>query len=99
MPNIITTARGERVDLDVIKIKGQIAQAPMNIEVQRRKRLIDSKEEKPKRAVFDLTASKDAKAALEDLRVASKAEPTPAVETFEVQQPKPPEKAVQKAAK
>lgn len=84
MPNIITTARGERVDLDVIKIKGQLAQAPMNIEVERRKRLIDNKEEKPKRAVFDLTANRAAaEAALVDLKQESKAELVSGPETFE----------------
>jgi len=40
------TARGDVVDFDAIIIKQQIAQAPMNIEVARRKEFIDSKEGK-----------------------------------------------------
>jgi hypothetical protein len=48
MPRIVRTARGETVDFDAILIKQQIAQAPMNIEVARRKEFIDSKEGKPR---------------------------------------------------
>jgi hypothetical protein len=48
MPRIVRTARGELVDFDAILIKQQIAQAPMNIEVARRKEFIDSKEGKPR---------------------------------------------------
>ena len=44
MPKIVRTARGELIDFDAIVIKQQIAQAPMNIEVARRKEFIDSKE-------------------------------------------------------
>jgi hypothetical protein len=50
MSRMIRTARGHEVDFDAILIKQQLAQAPMNIEVAQRKRFIDSKEEKPKRA-------------------------------------------------
>lgn len=46
MPRIVRTARGEQVDFDAIVIKQQIAAAPMNIEVARRKEFIDSKEGK-----------------------------------------------------
>ena len=46
MPRIVRTARGEQVDFDTIVIKQQLAQAPMNIEVARRKEFIDSKEGK-----------------------------------------------------
>jgi hypothetical protein len=46
MPRIIRTARGDMVDFDAILIKQQIAQAPMNVEVARRKELIDAKEGK-----------------------------------------------------
>jgi hypothetical protein len=46
MPRTVRTARGDLVDFDAIIIKQQIAQAPMNIEVQRRKDFIDSKEGK-----------------------------------------------------
>ncbi len=94
MPNIITTARGERVDLDVIKIKGQLAQAPMNIEVERRKRLIDNKEEKPKRApLFDLTVNKpEAEAALAVIKQESKVVPDKSPESFEVAAEKPTKK-------
>lgn len=46
MPKIIRTARGEQIDFDAVVIKQQIAQAPMNIEVARRKEFIDSKEGK-----------------------------------------------------
>ena len=46
MPRIVRTARGLEVDFDAIVIKQQIAQAPMNIDVARRKEFIDSKEGK-----------------------------------------------------
>ena len=46
MPNVVRTARGELVDFDALKIKQQLAQAPMNVEVARRKEFIDSKEGK-----------------------------------------------------
>jgi hypothetical protein len=46
MPRNVRTARGDIVDFDAIIIKQQIAQAPMNIEVARRKEFIDSKEGK-----------------------------------------------------
>lgn len=44
MPRIVRTARGDLVDFDTIIIKQQLAQAPMNIEVARRKEFIDSRE-------------------------------------------------------
>lgn len=46
MPRTVRTARGEIVDFDAIVIKQQIAQAPMNLDVARRKEFIDSKEGK-----------------------------------------------------
>ena len=46
MPRNVRTARGDIVDFDAIIIKQQLAQAPMNIEVARRKEFIDSKEGK-----------------------------------------------------
>lgn len=46
MPRNVRTARGEVVDFDAIVIKQQIAQAPMNLDVARRKEFIDSKEGK-----------------------------------------------------
>lgn len=46
MPKIVRTARGEQIDFDSIVIKQQIAQAPMNIDVAKRKEFIDSKEGK-----------------------------------------------------
>lgn len=46
MPRNVRTARGEVVDFDTIIIKQQLAQAPMNIEVERRKKFIDAKESK-----------------------------------------------------
>ena len=49
MPRIYKSARGEAVDFDAVVIKQQLAQAPMNIEVARRKEFIDNKEEKPRR--------------------------------------------------
>lgn len=49
MPRIYKSARGEPVDFDAVVIKQQLAQAPMNIEVARRKEFIDNKEEKPRR--------------------------------------------------
>jgi len=50
MPRIVRTARGELIDFDTIIIKNQLAQAPMNIEVARRKEFIDSKEGKARGA-------------------------------------------------
>ena len=50
MPRIVRTARGELIDFDTILIKNQLAQAPMNIEVARRKEFIDSKEGKARGA-------------------------------------------------
>lgn len=44
MANVRRTARGELVDFDQIRIKQQLAQAPMNVEVERRKEYIDNKE-------------------------------------------------------
>lgn len=44
MPRVVRTARGEQIDFDAIVIKQQIASAPMNIDVARRKEFIDSKE-------------------------------------------------------
>lgn len=49
MPRIYKSAKGESVNFDAVMIKNQLAQAPMNIEVARRKNFIDSKEEKPRR--------------------------------------------------
>lgn len=49
MPRIYLSARGEPVDFDAVIIKQKLAQAPMDIEVARRKTFIDSKEEKPAR--------------------------------------------------
>lgn len=46
MPRTVRTARGEQIDFDAIVIKQQIAQAPMNVDVARRKEFIDSKEGK-----------------------------------------------------
>lgn len=48
MPRNVQTARGEVVDFDTLVIKQQLAQAPMNIEVERRKKFIDSKEGTPR---------------------------------------------------
>jgi len=41
MPRMIRTARGEVVDFDAILIKHELAKAPMNIEVERRKNFIN----------------------------------------------------------
>lgn len=49
MPRIYLSARGEPVDFDAVVIKQKLAQAPMDIEVARRKSFIDSKEEKSAR--------------------------------------------------
>lgn len=46
MPKKVRTALGEEIDFDMIRLKQQIAEAPMNIEVQRRKEFIDNKEGK-----------------------------------------------------
>jgi hypothetical protein len=60
MPRIVRTARGELVDFDAILIKQQLAQAPMNIEVARRKQFIDSKESKAKSVRESAQAEADA---------------------------------------
>lgn len=54
MSHTIRTARGELVDFDAIKIKQELAQSPMNIEVARRKAFIDSKEGKARGFKSDL---------------------------------------------
>lgn len=59
MPRIIRTARGEQVDFDTIIIKQQLAQAPMNVEVARRKEFIDSKEGKVRGAARPSQVSVD----------------------------------------
>lgn len=41
----ITSARGDIVDFDLLMIKQQLAAAPQNIEVERRRKFIDNKEE------------------------------------------------------
>lgn len=46
----VRSARGDLVDFDTISIKQQLAKAPMNIEVARRKDFIDSKEGKARGA-------------------------------------------------
>lgn len=46
MPKNVRTARGEVIDFDMLVLKQKIADAPMNIEVQRRREFIDSKEGK-----------------------------------------------------
>lgn len=48
MPKLVRTARGKIIDFDALMIKHQLAQAPMNIEVARRKQFIDTKETKSK---------------------------------------------------
>lgn len=45
MGRMVRTARGDLVDFDAIMIKQQLAEAPMNIEVQRRKNFIDDRED------------------------------------------------------
>lgn len=54
MPRLVRTARGQIVDLDVIIVKQQLAQAPMNLEVSRRKKFIDARELSPRVPVKDL---------------------------------------------
>lgn len=60
MPRLVRTARGKVVDFDTILIKQQLAQAPMNIEVARRKQFIDSKESKAKSVRESAQAEADA---------------------------------------
>ncbi len=43
------SARGEQVDFDLLLIKQQLAAAPQNIEVTRRKEFIDNKEQRSKK--------------------------------------------------
>lgn len=56
MPRIVRSARGEAVDFDVILIKNQLAQAPQNIEVQRRQNFIDNKETSERKRVIEKPA-------------------------------------------
>ena len=56
MPRNVRTARGDVVDFDTIRIKQQLADAPMLIEVERRKSFIDSKESRAKRNQQQSTA-------------------------------------------
>ena len=44
MAKLYRTARGNQVDFDALKIKQQLSQAPMTVEVERRKDHIDNKE-------------------------------------------------------
>jgi len=57
MARNVRTARGDLVDFDAIIIKQQLAQAPMNIEVQKRKQFIDSKEGKPRGGAKEVPAA------------------------------------------
>ena len=59
MPRIVRTARGDLVDFDAILIKQQISQAPMNVEVARRKELIDAKEGKSREKKVEAPETKD----------------------------------------
>lgn len=45
MGRMVRTAKGDLVDFDAIMIKQQLAEAPMNIEVARRKNLIEDRED------------------------------------------------------
>jgi hypothetical protein len=49
MARTYLSAKGSVVDFDAVMIKQQLAQAPMQIEVERRKKFIDSKEQGVKR--------------------------------------------------
>lgn len=44
MARNVRTARGETVDFDALILKHQLAQAPMNVDVERRREFIDNKE-------------------------------------------------------
>lgn len=73
MPRIYRSARGEPVDFDAVVIKQQLAQAPMNVEVARRKEFIDNKEEKPRRvqqAIPDGAVSNETSVSNEPVRKA-----------------------------
>ena len=79
----VATARGDEVDFDTIVIKQQLAQAPMNIEVARRKEFIDSKEGKGRTSQVTTDSAQLSNvysASNEPTRVVS-SEPTPAVAT------------------
>jgi hypothetical protein len=43
MPKVVRSARGERLDFDLLKIKQQIASAPAPTDVKAREKFIDSK--------------------------------------------------------
>jgi hypothetical protein len=87
MPRIVRTARGDQVDFDTIIIKQQLAQAPMNIEVSRRKEFIDSKEGKvkgqvpPSSITTDLPVNSDNFISQEPTKVV---ETAPAASDFEI---------------
>lgn len=93
MPRIVRTARGEQVDFDTIIIKQQLAQAPMNIEVARRKEFIDSKEGKARGMKSPAGISVDGPA---DQRTFIAQDTTAAASDFEIEStPLPKSKAVE----
>ena len=55
------SARGERVDFDLLKIKQQLAANPVNVDVQNRRKIIDVKNGlKPREVTEEITTSKNA---------------------------------------
>lgn len=90
MPNIITTARGERIDLDVFKIKAQLAQAPMKVDVETRKTFIDKQEQPATRRStppVEFIVTPEVIKAAEDLKILSNIEPATEGDEFKDQTP------------
>jgi hypothetical protein len=54
------SARGERVDFDLLKIKQQLAANPVNIDVQNRRKIIDVKNGLKPREVVEENTKKNA---------------------------------------
>lgn len=90
MPRIYKSARGDTVDFDAVMIKQQLANAPMNIEVARRKEFIDNKEEKPRRTAAPALAPEAVVDAAAPLTEAVTLAQAPAkADDFEVEAPPP----------
>lgn len=59
MAKIVTSARGERVDFDLISIKNSMAAVPLNDNVKKRERFINKKRRRGlKRKVDEMAQSK-----------------------------------------
>lgn len=75
MPKFVRTARGRKIDFDLLKVKAQIANVQKPIEVQKREEFVERRlRRKLKKAQRELAAKKKQTAAIETEPV--KVEPT-----------------------